>query len=153
MQDMKAGFALTNPTVTRVDWSGTNVAEEVVILDEPEQTTIPEQSTIPEHNGTSLCGLGTTGVRGLPEQILSIGTSLRGPGTTKVRGLPEQTLSIGTSLRGLGTTKVRGLLEQTLRWVLLRHLLRLTRVFLRTDPSLALVGVKHWDLSPWSGEH
>ncbi|GMN54097.1 hypothetical protein TIFTF001_023230 [Ficus carica] len=71
---MKVGFALANPTVIGVDWSfvpevsgdtvveegqapeaeegevtgGANVAEEVVILDEPEQTTIPDQFTIPE---------------------------------------------------------------------------------------------------------
>ena len=70
MRDMKAGFALTNPTVTGVDWSfvpkmsGETVAKEEgiraveegevtgvarkpeeVIIDEPEQPEIPEQPT------------------------------------------------------------------------------------------------------------
>ncbi|GMN19417.1 hypothetical protein TIFTF001_039813 [Ficus carica] len=78
MWDMKAGFNLTNPTVTGVDWS-----------------------FVPEISGETAAEEGQASPEGLEEELTQVqlwsvpdtGTSTRGPGTTGVQGLPEQTLS------------------------------------------------------------
>ncbi|GMN30142.1 hypothetical protein TIFTF001_044433 [Ficus carica] len=137
MQDIKAGFNLTNPTVTGVNWSfvpeisGETTAEEGQV---PPEGLEEGEVTGGTHVAENMVVLDELEARELTQvQLWSVpdtGTSLRGPGTTGVQGLPEQTLS----------------------WVLLGHLLWSAWVFLRIDPSPTLVGVQHGDLSPWFGD-
>ncbi|GMN47571.1 hypothetical protein TIFTF001_016749 [Ficus carica] len=96
--------------------------------------------------GTSHRGLGTSGVRGLPEKtmwtvLLRYFICLAWVFLKITQGQLCSVSSIRTPFRGPRITGVRGLPEQTLWTILLGHLLRLAWVFLRIDPSPTLVGI------------
>ncbi|GMN60395.1 hypothetical protein TIFTF001_029474 [Ficus carica] len=132
MRDMKAGFNLTNPTVTGVllehllqlAWVLLGVEPSPILVDDQHWDLVPS-SRDPRLYGRS-CSVTSYGWLGFSMEltrvqlwsVTSIGTSFHGPGTFGVGGLPKQTL-----------------------WsVLLGHLLRLARVFHGIDPGLTLVG-------------
>ncbi|GMN65310.1 hypothetical protein TIFTF001_034375 [Ficus carica] len=131
-RDMKAGFALTKPTVIGVDW---------LFVPEVFGEIAAEGERAPEAEEGEVTG----GAREAEETLWAV---LLGPSKCRVSVQhgdlspwfeDHRSAGVGIFLRGPGAIGVQGLPKQTLSWVMLGYLLRSAWVFIGNDPGPTLV--------------